>query len=104
MEDYIARADIAFAAPGGNTWERCILGLPSVVTITAENQKEIARQMELVGAVKIAGWHDDVTEERYSALIAEMAKYDISAMSKQAFSVLQDNKVHDMIREIGADL
>ena len=43
MAEIMANADLAIAAAGTTTWERCSLGLPSLVVVLAENQKEIAR-------------------------------------------------------------
>ena len=38
----MANADIAIGAAGGMSWERCCLGLPSIILTLAENQKVIA--------------------------------------------------------------
>ena len=46
MEYYISICDLAFASAGVNTWERCVLGLPSIITVTADNQREIASKMQ----------------------------------------------------------
>lgn len=39
----MAKADFAIGAGGGTSWERCCLGLPTVVLTIADNQIEIAR-------------------------------------------------------------
>ena len=36
----MAQADIAIGAGGSTMWERCTLGLPSIVIITADNQRQ----------------------------------------------------------------
>jgi UDP-2,4-diacetamido-2,4,6-trideoxy-beta-L-altropyranose hydrolase len=41
MAELMASADLAIAAGGATTWERCCLGLPSLVVATAENQLEM---------------------------------------------------------------
>ena len=45
MARLTAEADIGVGAPGSTTWERCILGLPSVLVVLAENQRPAARAM-----------------------------------------------------------
>jgi UDP-2,4-diacetamido-2,4,6-trideoxy-beta-L-altropyranose hydrolase len=43
-------ADLAIGAGGSTTWERCALGLPSIIVQIAENQAGIARAMVKAGA------------------------------------------------------
>ena len=53
VNDMAARmqdADLAIGAGGATTWERCALGLPSIVVQIAENQSGIARAMVEAGA------------------------------------------------------
>ncbi len=49
----MANSDIAIGAAGATTWERCCLGLPALLFITANNQKEITNNLEQLGVVKI---------------------------------------------------
>lgn len=60
MAALMARADIAIGAAGGTSWERCCLGLPSLLIVTADNQRMIAERLEIAGAADVLGWHDDV--------------------------------------------
>jgi UDP-2,4-diacetamido-2,4,6-trideoxy-beta-L-altropyranose hydrolase len=45
MARLTAEADIGIGAAGSTTWERCILGLPSVLVVLADNQRPSARAM-----------------------------------------------------------
>jgi UDP-2,4-diacetamido-2,4,6-trideoxy-beta-L-altropyranose hydrolase len=45
MARLTAEADLAVGAAGSSTWERCTVGLPSVLVVLAENQRPIARAM-----------------------------------------------------------
>ncbi len=60
MAALMTRADIAIGAAGGTSWERCCLGLPSLLIVTAENQRMIAERLEIAGAADVLGWHADV--------------------------------------------
>ena len=42
MAELILSAELAFGSIGGSSWERCFLGLPSVVMVSADNQLSIA--------------------------------------------------------------
>lgn len=41
MAALLARADLAVGAGGGATWERCALGVPALVLVLAENQRDL---------------------------------------------------------------
>lgn len=53
MAQLMLDADLAIGAGGATSWERCCLGLPTLLFITAENQKSIADNLEKVSAVSI---------------------------------------------------
>jgi spore coat polysaccharide biosynthesis predicted glycosyltransferase SpsG len=46
----MASADLAIGAGGSTAWERCCLGLPSIVMTIADNQQGIARALADAGA------------------------------------------------------
>jgi len=45
MAEIMANSDFAIGASGGTTWERCCLGLPSLLWVLADNQKTIAKNL-----------------------------------------------------------
>ena len=51
MAKFMAEADIAIGAGGSTTWERCCLGLPSLVITIADNQKIIAEDLSEQGYI-----------------------------------------------------
>ncbi|MGA8516295.1 MAG: UDP-2,4-diacetamido-2,4,6-trideoxy-beta-L-altropyranose hydrolase [Burkholderiaceae bacterium] len=51
MAQLMADSDLAIGAAGATTWERCCLGLPSVMMVLADNQRYAARQLQATGAV-----------------------------------------------------
>lgn len=55
MAELMAWADLAIAGAGSTCWEMCLLGLPAILVVAAENQRPIARQLEVVGAALNAG-------------------------------------------------
>jgi UDP-2,4-diacetamido-2,4,6-trideoxy-beta-L-altropyranose hydrolase len=50
MPHLMADADLAVGAAGMTTWERCCLGLPTIIMETAANQSAIARNVIAAGA------------------------------------------------------
>ena len=53
MAALMSRADLAIGAGGTTSWERCCLGLPTVLVVEAENQQKIAMELEKAGAVVV---------------------------------------------------
>jgi len=51
MAELMSSCDLALGAAGSTTWERCCLGLPSIVFVLSDNQAQIARWLEEAGAV-----------------------------------------------------
>ena len=50
MAERMMQADLAVGAAGGTAWERCCLGLPSIVVVLAENQRSGAEALGRAGA------------------------------------------------------
>ncbi len=54
MARLTAEADLGVGAAGSSTWERCTLGLPSLMVVVANNQRGAARAMAERGAALVA--------------------------------------------------
>jgi UDP-2,4-diacetamido-2,4,6-trideoxy-beta-L-altropyranose hydrolase len=52
MASLISAADIAIGASGQTSFERCCLGLPSLMAVTADNQRDFADALVAAGAVE----------------------------------------------------
>jgi UDP-2,4-diacetamido-2,4,6-trideoxy-beta-L-altropyranose hydrolase len=72
MARLTAEADIAVGAAGSSTWERCTLGLPSLMLILAENQRAAAGTLA----------------ERGAALVVDLAAPDFEARFDRALTRL----------------
>lgn len=57
MAQLMTESDLCIGASGSTSWERCCLGLPTIVLILAENQRTIGNSLELVGAAVVADLH-----------------------------------------------
>jgi UDP-2,4-diacetamido-2,4,6-trideoxy-beta-L-altropyranose hydrolase len=62
LAQLMARADLAVGACGVTTWERCCLGLPSLVITLAENQRPIAAELHRRGLIRWLGHEDEVDD------------------------------------------
>lgn len=59
MAELATAADLAVGAAGSAMWERCVLGLPSVVVTIADNQIPAATAMAKAGAVLVVDGRAD---------------------------------------------
>ncbi len=69
----MARADFAVGAGGTTTWERCCLGLPTIVVAVADNQIPIAQSVDRYGAATFLGHANAVSIEDLREAIERMA-------------------------------
>ena len=82
------QADLAIGASGTTSWERCCLGLPSLVISVADNQKPIAAELHRHQLVCWLGHYDDVTETVISdALRDVLATQDLEEWSRACMEV-----------------
>lgn len=66
------RADLAIGAGGATSWERCCLGLPTLVISLAENQRPIAKSLDQQGLAIWIGHYDEVTEQMLTKALQEI--------------------------------
>lgn len=72
MASLMERADLAIGAPGSASWERCAVGLPSVLVVLADNQRETGRLLAERGAALTLGWHTSIDSERIEQAIRRL--------------------------------
>jgi UDP-2,4-diacetamido-2,4,6-trideoxy-beta-L-altropyranose hydrolase len=68
MARLAAEADIAIGAAGSSAWERCVLGLPTLMLVLAENQRAAAQTLA----------------EREAALVVDAGARDFEAVFDRA--------------------
>lgn len=88
MAALMARADICIGAGGTTSWERCCLGLPTVLLVLADNQKDIAASLDEAGAAHaLSSWNDGEIE---TALVGLLADNDTRQAMADAAAALCD--------------
>jgi len=58
VAELMGEADLAVGAAGSSSFERCCLGLPSLIAIAADNQRDIAAALIDAGAAELVGLDD----------------------------------------------
>ncbi len=52
MAELMVEADLAIGAAGTTSWERCVLGLPTLTLCLADNQREVLANLAQAGAIQ----------------------------------------------------
>jgi UDP-2,4-diacetamido-2,4,6-trideoxy-beta-L-altropyranose hydrolase len=68
MAQRMADSDLAIGAAGSTSWERCCLGLPTLMVVLAENQRYIAAALDWAGAALALEFTND---ERFAAKLKD---------------------------------
>lgn len=63
MAQRMADSDLAIGAAGSTSWERCCLGLPTLMVVLADNQQTGAKALEAAQAVYLIGIVRDIAEQ-----------------------------------------
>lgn len=90
MARRMADCDLAIGAAGGTAWERCCLGVPSLLVVLAENQWSGARALHHCGAAELIG--DLAAIPALPASLAHLATDMALARMSQAASRITDGQ------------
>lgn len=98
MSDRILEADLAVGAPASSFFERCALGLPSILYCTASNQKHMALSIKKLG--RIGACVVDDLELSLKNAIDECLKSNYSELSNSAALFCDANGVERIVKII----
>lgn len=92
MAQLISAADIAIGAGGATSWERCLLGLPTLTVVFAYNQLQTTLDLEKIGATEFLGWADDITAYDLARAIDQLINDPnrLNNLSERATHILQE--------------
>jgi UDP-2,4-diacetamido-2,4,6-trideoxy-beta-L-altropyranose hydrolase len=98
------RADLAVGAPSSASWERCALGLPTVLVTLADNQVDVGAHLDRLGAGLALGWHDEVTADTIEVAVRSLAgdPARVARMSRAAAGVTDGRGTDRVVSEIEA--
>ncbi|SFP76410.1 UDP-2,4-diacetamido-2,4,6-trideoxy-beta-L-altropyranose hydrolase [Geopseudomonas sagittaria] len=101
MARLMADSDLAIGAAGATSWERCCLGLPAVMVVLAENQRQVAQGLEQAGAVKVIQ-SPQLILECLPVLLAPLISSSVqrAAMSQTAALIADGSGVTTVIQHL----
>ena len=97
----MAAADLAITAGGSVTWEKCTLGLPSLVVIQGDNQHPIATKMHECGAQITLGLASELTPAAYAHYLDSVQLDELKFMTQSAAAICDGSGISSVIEAIG---
>jgi len=97
-------SDVAIGASGSSMWERCCLGLPTVMISLSEDQRTIAHNLENFGAALYAGDRENFNVDKFISLL-DLLIYDTNKrmqIQQKAFEVCDGAGVNRIVGAINA--
>lgn len=103
MAQLMADSDLAIGAAGATSWERCCLGLPTIMLVLAENQLKIAQGLERSGGAKLIKLGQSATTQLSELLFPLINDPEqLLPMSGFAANVVDGSGVDAVIRQLEA--
>ena len=97
MTVHMKWANLSINAAGSTTWELCAMGVPMILVVLADNQREIAVQLDRMGCAKSAGdWEGAATTSR----IVSAVNLLVSDADKRRIMV---NRARELVDGKGAE-
>jgi len=94
MARLMRQADLGLGTCGVAAWERCCVGLPSIVVVSADNQRDDARILESLGAARNLGDATEISVDQWARAIRDLRDdpRSLAAMSIAAASVMRGRR------------
>ncbi len=83
LAELMARADFAMGSPGVTSYERCCVGLPSLIIAVADNQEPLGRSLHDAGIHHYLGRYEQLAAGVLSESLAAVLNGDIDLSSQR---------------------
>jgi spore coat polysaccharide biosynthesis predicted glycosyltransferase SpsG len=100
MAQLMAESDLCIGAAGGSAWERCALGLPSLVFILAANQHIGAMALQSHGAAWVAADEQQLLAQMSALLNKNTQTATLRKMSHSAAKLANGNGISQVVESL----
>jgi UDP-2,4-diacetamido-2,4,6-trideoxy-beta-L-altropyranose hydrolase len=101
MAQRMADSDLAIGAAGSTSWERCCLGLPTLMVVLADNQWPGARALQAVQAANLIGGVGEISTQLPLIVQALTQDLRLIQLSAAASAVTNGQGVDKTLRAMG---
>ena len=100
MAKIMSKCDLAIGSGGSTTWERCCLGIPSIVSIASEDQYEATRILNSKKCIKNLGMSKKKLGSDYVIAIEDMNFKKLNEMRKECLKLVDGNGTKRIMQNI----
>ncbi|SDB16442.1 UDP-2,4-diacetamido-2,4,6-trideoxy-beta-L-altropyranose hydrolase [Pseudomonas sp. NFACC13-1] len=100
MGERMASADIVIGAAGSTSWERCCLGVPTIMVVLAENQKSGAEALLSSGCVELIEEVQDIPMQMPASIHALSNENTLLKLSKNARRICDGLGVQKVLKQM----
>jgi UDP-2,4-diacetamido-2,4,6-trideoxy-beta-L-altropyranose hydrolase len=106
MVGLMTEADLAIGAAGATSYERAVLGLPSIIVRLANNQRGIAKALAKAGAVIDAGRSDGSLGSRLSSIVQTLIADPVARirMTEVATALIDGRGWQRLLAEVAGEV
>jgi UDP-2,4-diacetamido-2,4,6-trideoxy-beta-L-altropyranose hydrolase len=98
MAQRMADSDLAIGAAGSTSWERCCLGLPTLLVVLADNQRFGARALQEAQAALFIGDVSDISIKLPLAINASVSQHWLLEMSTVTAAITDGGGVEKVLK------
>ena len=100
ISKYMKKADLSLGAGGTSTWERCCLGLPSIVTSLSKDQERIIEDLSKIGCIINIGKAKKSTKSEYVKILSKIEPIELEKISKKCLALVDGKGVKRVVGKI----
>lgn len=100
MAQLMAKSDLCIGAAGGSAWERCAMGLPTVVLILAANQQSGAMALQAYGAAWVAADAQQLMAQMSALFDKETQTAALQKMSQAAANLATGSGASQVVEKL----
>lgn len=101
MAQLMADSDLTIGAAGSTSWERCCLGIPTLMVVLAENQWAGARALQAQGAALLLGEPADI-QQQLADTLTSLPTGELAGMSLAARAVTNGLGTYHVAQRMGS--
>ena len=101
MAQRMADSDLAIGAAGSTSWERCCLGLPTLMVVLAENQQAGAKALQAAHAACLVGSVSDIATQLPQTIRELIDSAGLTRMSLAASAITNGQGVEKILKAMG---
>lgn len=93
MGQLMSDSDLVIGAAGSTSWERCCLGVPTIMVVTAPNQIDVARNLAKAEAAMVIGMDQSIAGVLPELIESMLSPKNLYAISQAAAEIVDGRGV-----------